>query len=397
MPKSWTPFQWAPFDGVPALERKLAYLKAVPALRGAKISGTSRARPRSSACCRGATGAPADPACAWMSGVRSTAGRALPHDLWMQAFASTGIRRRRIFAPTFSRGPAVGRPGRVDQEAWLQIELIKARRRCAPRLQVGACYACGVPGNGEDTYWHVDAGAGALRAFDAATAPAATPRLPRGRQRRRVPQKAMPDLPAPPARGRRPAAPVFATASLSPRRATRASSRTAIHGRLTRHRRGSAARYRGFIPHEALDGPRSPSASRAGTKFRRRGHRSVRPGSGTADRREASRRNLDPRRARCPPEPTLAKAFKGARYTVRLESGAGEPGERRSGAGWREAMPPCAPFRWIRRFGSEPALEVKLDQRPGETATPGRCSRRFWPSRRRPRRAIGRPRATLLG
>ena len=27
VPKSWTPFQWAPFDGVAALERKLAYLK----------------------------------------------------------------------------------------------------------------------------------------------------------------------------------------------------------------------------------------------------------------------------------------------------------------------------------------------------------------------------------
>ena len=27
VPKSWTPFQWAPFDGVEVLERKLAYLK----------------------------------------------------------------------------------------------------------------------------------------------------------------------------------------------------------------------------------------------------------------------------------------------------------------------------------------------------------------------------------
>ena len=38
VPKSWTPFQWAPFDGVAALERKLAYLKdRFRRVRGAKM------------------------------------------------------------------------------------------------------------------------------------------------------------------------------------------------------------------------------------------------------------------------------------------------------------------------------------------------------------------------
>ncbi len=38
VPKSWTPFQWAPFDGVVALERKLSYLKEkFRRVRGARM------------------------------------------------------------------------------------------------------------------------------------------------------------------------------------------------------------------------------------------------------------------------------------------------------------------------------------------------------------------------
>jgi radical SAM family uncharacterized protein len=38
VPKSWTPFQWAPFDGVVTLERKLAYLKdRFRSVRGARM------------------------------------------------------------------------------------------------------------------------------------------------------------------------------------------------------------------------------------------------------------------------------------------------------------------------------------------------------------------------
>ena len=82
VPKSWTPFQWAPFDGVDVLERKLAYLKdRFRRVRGAKMKwhepreaeiecvlsrGDRRARARSST-------RPGSPACGSTAGPSTSA------------------------------------------------------------------------------------------------------------------------------------------------------------------------------------------------------------------------------------------------------------------------------------------------------------------------------------
>ena len=70
-------------------------------------------------------------------------------------------------------------------------------------------------------------------------------------------------------------------------------------------------------------------------------------------------------------EPSLAKAVKGARYTVRLDS---EDQVNRAGDaltnGWREAMPALRALSLeADAVGAKLRFEVNLDQAAGETAT----------------------------
>ncbi len=203
MPKSWTPFQWAPFDGVPALERKLAYLKdRFRRIRGAKMKWHEpREAEIECVLSRGDRRAGRILHAAWSSGVRFDGwSEHFRHDLWMKAFTSTGIPKE-----TYLRGYDLDEILPWDvldvsiKKRWLQIELIKAKKEMRTEdCKWGHCYACGVPGNGEDTVLATSMpGAGALPAFDAATAPAGDPAayrdVAKGAAYR---QKAMPDLPA---------------------------------------------------------------------------------------------------------------------------------------------------------------------------------------------------------
>ncbi len=94
----------------------------------------------------------------------------------------------------------------------------------------------------------------------------------------------------------------------------------------------------------------------------------TRPRASTRSCRRAS----SPRGARAPGgEPSLAKAVKGARYSVRLESA--EHVERAAGAlenGWREAVPALRTIALeADASGASLTFEVNLDQAAGETAT----------------------------
>ncbi len=79
-------------------------------------------------------------------------------------------------------------------------------------------------------------------------------------------------------------------------------------------------------------------------------------------------------RALAPGEPSLAKAVKGARYSVRLASGdhVGRAGDA-LGTGWRETMPALRALS-LEADGDGASLrfEVNLDQSAGETTTPKR-------------------------
>jgi hypothetical protein len=209
VPKSWTPFQWAPFDGVAALERKLAYLKdRFRRIRGAKMKWHEpREAEIECVLSRGDRRMGRVLHAAWRSGVRFDGwSEHFRHDLWTKAFESEGIPKE-----SYLREYALDEILPWDvldvsiKKRWLQIELIKAKKEMRTEdCKWGHCYACGVPGNGEDTVLAKGmpgaspAGAAPERAND----PAAYRDAAKGAAYR---QKAMPDLaPATRVRGRQP-------------------------------------------------------------------------------------------------------------------------------------------------------------------------------------------------
>src|SRR4030095_3037509 len=134
---------------------------------------------------------------AWRSGVRFDGwGEHFRHDLWMKAFDAEGIPKA-----SYLREYALEEIlpwGVLDvsiKKRCLQIELIKAKKEMRTEdCKWGHCYACGVPGNGEDTVL-----AKAMPSSLPTTAsplpgdPAAYRDVAKGAAYR---QKAMPDLPS---------------------------------------------------------------------------------------------------------------------------------------------------------------------------------------------------------
>src|SRR6266536_928863 len=179
VPKSWTPFQWAPFDGVELLDKKLGYLKErFRRVRGVKFDG-------------------------WSEHFR--------YDLWNRAFETEGIPKS-----------AWLRAYDVDEvlpwdvldasitKRFLKVELVKAKKEMRTEdCKWGHCYACGVPGNGEDTVLATSM-QGTLPTLDASVSsaddPAAYREVAKGAAYR---QKAMPDLPSAVRRSATPAHEVF--------------------------------------------------------------------------------------------------------------------------------------------------------------------------------------------
>jgi hypothetical protein len=102
------------------------------------------------------------------------------YDLWTKAFETEGIPKE-----SYLRAYDLDEILPWDvldvsiKKRWLQIELIKAKKEMRTEdCKWGHCYACGVPGNGEDTMLAKAMPGDALPVFDA------SPRAPRTARRR---------------------------------------------------------------------------------------------------------------------------------------------------------------------------------------------------------------------
>ena len=380
VPKSWTPFQWAPFDGVDLLEKKLSYLKdRFRRVRGAKMKW-HEPREAEIECIlsRGDRRVSRILHAAWVSGVKFDGwSEHFRYDLWNRAFESEGIPKS-AYLRDYDLDEVL--PWDVLDvsitKRFLKVELVKAKKEMRTEdCKWGHCYACGVPGNGKDTVLAASF-AGTLPTLDpsvsAADDPAAYRDVAKGAAYR---HKAMPDLPSAARRSAPPVRDVFR------HRITFGKSGDA---RFLSHRNtmdvlerairaaGLPARYsEGFNPHMKLSmGPAlalgleslhevfdvegiarfAPDAAEAISA-------KLPPGLSVSEVR-----HLDPQ------EPALSRAVKGARYAVRLDSP--EHVGRACDAianGWREAVPA---LRALAIDGSRLTFEVNLDQSAGETSTP---------------------------
>ena len=390
VPKSWTPFQWAPFDGVETLERKLAYLKdRFRRVRGAKLKWHEpREAEIECVLSRGDRRMGRVLHTAWKSGVKFDGwSEHFRYDLWMKAFEAEGIPKESYLRAYDLKEILPWDVLDVSiRKRFLEIELIKAKKEMRTEdCKWGHCYACGVPGNGEDTVL-ATAMAGSLPSAPVearAQDPAAYREVAKGAAYR---QKTMPDLPSA-ARSPR----VFTG---TPRRYRVSFDKTG-DARFLSHRNtmdvferairasGLPARYsEGFNPHMKLSmGPALPlgleslhevfdieaigpfwedAADRIAQKLP--------AGIGVLDVRELG-----------PGEPALSRAVKGARYAVRLAS---EDHLARAGEavanGWREAVPALRALSVESGpEGSRLRFEVNLDQTAGETATPKKVLERL--------------------
>ena len=379
VPKSWTPFQWAPFDGVEVLERKLAYLKdRFRRVRGARMKWHEpREAEIECVLSRGDRRTARIIHTAWKSGVKFDGwSEHFRYDLWLRAFETEGIPKE-----SYLRAYDLDEVLPWDvldisiNKRFLRIELVKATKEMRTEdCKWGHCYACGVPGNGEDTVL-ATAMPGSLPTIDVAVAqqddPAAYRDVAKGAAYR---QKAMPDLPS--------------AARKSPVAAPRVYRHRVVFekrgdARFLSHRNtmdvlerairaaGLPARYsEGFNPHMKLSmGPALPLGLESLHEvFEVEGIEPFGPHAAAAitGKLPDGIRALEVREL-SPGEPALSRAVKGAKYAVRL--GSPEHVDRASDAianGWRDRVPA---LRAISLEGDELSFEVNLDQSAGETAT----------------------------
>jgi radical SAM family uncharacterized protein/radical SAM-linked protein len=387
VPKSWTPFQWAPFDGVEELEKKLAYLKdRFRSVRGAKMKWHEpREAEIECVLSRGDRRAGRVLHTAWKSGVRFDGwSEHFRYDLWMKAFEAEGIPKESYLRPYDLEEILPWDVLDVSiTKRWLQIELIKARKEWRTEdCKWGHCYACGVPGNGEDTVL--------ATGFPGVSLPPHTDPLPGGEEAKATPasyrevakgaayrQKAMPDLAPAPRRAPSAAAPVRHRVAFEKTGDARYLSHRNTMDVFERAIRASGlpARYsEGFNPHMKLSmGPALPlglesrhevfdvdGTAAFGPDASSRINEKLPPGMSVLEVRELS-----------PSESPLSKAVVAARYVVALDSS--ELVHRAQDAianGWRETLPAV---RAISLDGnghsSRLRFEVNLDQAAGPTAT----------------------------
>jgi radical SAM family uncharacterized protein/radical SAM-linked protein len=379
VPKSWTPFQWAPFDGVEVLERKLAYLKErFRRVRGARMKWHEpREAEIECVLSRGDRRVARVVHTAWKSGVRFDGwSEHFRHDLWMRAFETEGIPKE-----SYLRAYDLDEVLPWDvldisiNKRFLRVELTKAIKEMRTEdCKWGHCYACGVPGNGEDTVL-ARALPGSLPTIDpgisASGDPAAYREVAKGAAYR---QKAMPELPS--AIRRTPPAPARVVRH-------RVTFEKTGDARFLSHRNtmdvlerairaaGQPARYsEGFNPHMKLSmGPALPLGLESRHEvFDVEGVAPFDPDSGRRinEKLPAGVRVLEVRELSAA-EPALSRSVKGARYAVRLDSPehVGRATEAIAN-GWRDAVPA---LRALSLDGGELAFEVNLDQSTGETAT----------------------------
>jgi len=390
VPKSWTPFQWAPFDPVGVLERKLAYLKdRFRGVRGAKLKWHEpREAEIECVLSRGDRRMGRVLHTAWKSGVKFDGwSEHFRYDLWMKAFEAEGIPKE-----SYLRAYELDEILPWDildvsiRKRFLQIELIKARKEMRTEdCKWGHCYACGVPGNGEDTVL-ATAMPGSLPAVAADVRvqdPASYRDVAKGAAYR---QKAMPDLPS--------AARMPRVFTGTPRR-YRIAFAKAGDARFLSHRNtmdvferairaaGLPARYsEGFNPHMKLSmGPALPLGLESLHEVF-----DVEAVAGFPDDAAALVAAKLPEgisvlevRELGPADRSLSKVVKSARYAVRLESDEqiARAGEALAN-GWREAVPALRAFSLeTGPEGTRLKFEVNLDQSSGETTTPKKVLERL--------------------
>jgi radical SAM family uncharacterized protein/radical SAM-linked protein len=389
VPKSWTPFQWAPFDGVEVLERKLAYLKdRFRGVRGAKLKWHEpREAEIECVLSRGDRRMGRVLHTAWKSGVKFDGwSEHVRYDLWMKAFEAEGIPKG-AYLRAYDLDEIL--PWDIldvsIRKRFLQIELIKAKKEMRTEdCKWGHCYACGVPGNGEDTVLatampSLSPAENGPRAQD----PAAYRDVAKGAAYR---QKAMPEL-ASAARTPR----VFTG---TPRRYRVAFAKTG-DARFLSHRNtmdvferairaaGLPARYsEGFNPHMKLSmGPALPLGLESLDEVF-----DVEAVAGFPEDAAALVSGKLPDgisileiRELGPADRSLSKVVKSARYAVRLDSD--EQIARAGDAlanGWREAVPALRALSLeTGPDGARLRFEVNLDQASGETTTPKKVLERL--------------------
>ena len=395
VPKSWTPFQWAPFDGVETLAQKLAYLKdRFRSMRGAKMKWHEpREAEIECVLSRGDRRAGRILHAAWKSGVRFDGwSEHFRYDLWMKAFETEGIPKE-SYLRAYDLDEVL--PWDVLDvsiaKRWLQIELIKAKKEMRTEdCKWGHCYACGVPGNGEDTVLATPMSRGpggpprppglpgAVPVVPSVTAgdPASYRDVAKGAAYR---QKAMPEL-----------APAVRVRGTQGDRVFRHRITFAKRGdaRFLSHRNtmdvferavraaGLPARYsEGFNPHMKLSmGPALPLGLESLHEvFDVEGNAPFGDGAAGAinAKMPAGLTVLDVRLLAAGESP-LSKAVKTARYAVRLdtEEHVGRVSDVLSN-GWREAMPAVKALSLeTGAAGARLLFEVNLDQSAGETTTP---------------------------
>jgi radical SAM family uncharacterized protein/radical SAM-linked protein len=387
VPKSWTPFQWAPFDGVEPLGQKLAYLKdRFRRVRGARMKWHEpREAEIECVLSRGDRRMGRVLHTAWKMGVKFDGwNEHFRHDLWRRAFEAEGIAKE-----SYLREYATDEILPWDvldvsiTKRFLEIELIKAKREWRTEdCKWGHCYACGVPGNGEDTVLAKGmspAGeapaSNLLPPGEGVSLPAAYREVAKGAAYR---QKAMPDLPTAARLRNQPAAVFRHRVTFSKTGDARLLSHRNTMDVLERGIRaaGLPARYsEGFNPHMKLSmGPALPLGLESrhevfdvegitpfGPEAAALINEKLPPGIAALEVRELS-----------PAEPALSKVVKSARYSVRLDSAEhiARAGEALAN-GWREAAPALRAFSLeADPSGARLRFEINLDQSGGETSTP---------------------------
>ncbi len=390
VPKSWTPFQWAPFDNVETLERKLAYLKdRFRNVRGVKLKWHEpREAEIECALSRGDRRMGRVLHTAWKSGVKFDGwSEHFRYDLWMQAFEAEAIPKE-----SYLRAYELSEILPWDvldvsiRKRFLEIELIKAKKEMRTEdCKWGHCYACGVPGNGEDTVLAVAMAGRLPAAEDAARAsdPASYRDVAKGAAYR---QKALPDLPS--------AVRASRAFTGTPRR-YRVTFEKVRDARFLSHRNtmdvferairaaGLPARYsEGFNPHMKLSmGPALP----LGIESRHE----VFDVEGVAGFPDNAAQAISAKLPAGigvlsvielgPADRSLSKSVRSARYAVRLESD--DHVSRATGAladGWRETLPALRALSIESdAAGARLLFEVNLDQAAGETSTPKKVLERL--------------------
>lgn len=156
VPKSFTPFQWFAFDGVASLEYKLQYLKdKFRGVRGAKMTWHEpREAEIETLLSLGDRRMSAALIEVWKRGGRFDAwSEHFSYERWNEAMEATGIPKSRALRQKDLKETL---PWDIVDASIRKPFLIVEWKKAVKEMETedckwGHCYACGVPGNGEDT------------------------------------------------------------------------------------------------------------------------------------------------------------------------------------------------------------------------------------------------------